>query len=279
MKSRYAILVPIILLALFLVPLVLLRNEFAKRPDAPAADTKAPVAAPTVPTTQPPPAEKPKGDLPPPEPYTFATPSADGIGKIFMGREISKVMGHPGIGWLERTDREKEEAPSKAIALLELAPDTVIADIGAGSGYYTFRLAEILLQGRVVAVDIQQEMLDYLKEEAARRKITNVLPHLGAVDDIRMEAGTLDAVLMVDAYHEFSHPVEMLQSIRKALKPGGKVYLLEYRAEDPNVPIKALHKMSKDQAIKEFVALGFEFVEDKPELPWQHLLIFRKPGQ
>jgi ubiquinone/menaquinone biosynthesis C-methylase UbiE len=196
-----------------------------------------------------------------------------------MGREISKVMGHPGIGWLERTDREKEEAPSKAIALLELAPDTVIADIGAGSGYYTFRLAEILLQGRVVAVDIQQEMLDYLKEEAARRKITNVLPHLGAVDDIRMEAGTLDAVLMVDAYHEFSHPVEMLQSIRKALKPGGKVYLLEYRAEDPNVPIKALHKMSKDQAIKEFVALGFEFVEDKPELPWQHLLIFRKPGQ
>jgi ubiquinone/menaquinone biosynthesis C-methylase UbiE len=279
MKSRYAILVPIILLALFLVPLVLLRNEFANRPDTPAADAKAPVAAPTVPTTQPPPTEKPSEDLPPPEPYTFATPSADGIGKIFMGREISNVMGHPGIGWLERTDREKEEAPSKAIALLELAPDTVIADIGAGSGYYSFRLADILPQGRVVAVDIQQEMLDYLKEEAARRKITNVLPHLGAVDDIRMEAGTLDAVLMVDAYHEFSHPVEMLQSIRKALKPGGKVYLLEYRAEDPNVPIKALHKMSKDQAIKEFVALGFEFVEDKPELPWQHLLIFRKPGQ
>jgi SAM-dependent methyltransferase len=272
MKSRYAILVPILLLALFLVPLVLLRNEFAKRPDAPTAEANTRAAVPG-------PAEKPKGDLPPPEPYTFATPSADGIGKIFMGREISKVMGHPGIGWLERTEREKEEAPSKAIALLGLAPDTVIADIGAGSGYYTFRLAEILLQGRVVAVDIQQEMLDYLKEEAARREITNVLPHLGAVDDIKMEASTLDAVLMVDAYHEFSHPVEMLQSIRKALKPGGKIYLLEYRAEDPNVPIKALHKMSKDQAIKEFEALGFEFVENKPELPWQHLLIFRKPGQ
>ena len=275
MKSRYAILVPIIVLALFLVPAVLLRNEFAKRPDAPAADAKAPMA----PAVVPPPAEKPKGDLPPPEPYTFATPSADGIGKIFMGREISNVMGHPGIGWLERTAREKEEAPSKAIALLELAPDTVIADIGAGSGYYSFRLADILPQGRVVAVDIQQEMLDYLKAEAARRKITNVLPHLGAVDDIKMEADMLDAVLMVDAYHEFSHPAEMLQSIRKALKPGGKIYLLEYRAEDPNVPIKALHKMSQAQAIKEFVALGFEFVESKPDLPWQHLLVFRKPGK
>lgn len=274
MKSRYAILVPIILLALFLVPLVLLRNEFAKRPDAPAADAKAPAA----PVAMPPPAEKPKDGLPLPEPYTFATPSADGIGKIFMGREISHVMGHPGIGWLERTEREKEEAPSKAIALLGLAPDTVIADIGAGSGYYAFRLAEVLPQGRVVAVDIQQEMLDHLKEEAARRNITNVLPHLGAVDDIKMEADTLDAVLMVDAYHEFSHPAEMLQSIRKALKPGGKIYLLEYRAEDPDVPIKPLHKMSKAQAVKEFESLGFEFVESKPELPWQHLLVFKKPG-
>ena len=275
MKSRYAILVPIILLALFLVPLVLLRNEFAKRPEP----GPSPVDAPTVPATPPSAAEKPKGDLPPPEPYTFATPSADGIGKIFMGREISHVMGHPGIGWLERTDREKEEAPSKAIALLGLAPDTVIADIGAGSGYYAFRLADILPQGRVVAVEIQQEMLDFLKEEANRRNITNVQPHLGAVDDIKMEADTLDAALMVDAYHEFSHPVEMLQSIRKALKPGGKIYLLEYRAEDPDVPIKALHKMSKEQAVKEFQALGFEFVESKPDLPWQHLLIFRKPGQ
>lgn len=128
-----------------------------------------------------------------------------------------------------------------------------------------------------MAVDIQQEMLDHLTEEAFRRKFTNVQPHLGAVDGIRMEADTLDAVLMVDAYHEFSHPVEMLQSIRKALKPGGRVYLLEFRAEDPKVPIKALHKMSKDQAVRELEALGFEFVESKPELPWQHLLIFRKP--
>lgn len=195
-----------------------------------------------------------------------------------MGREIARVMGHPGIGWLERTEREKEEAPAKAISLLELAPETVIADIGAGSGYYSFRLAEVLPRGRVVAVDIQQEMLDYLKEESLRRKITNVQPHLGAVDDLKMEANTLDAVLMVDAYHEFSHPVEMLQSIKNALKPGGRVYLLEFRAEDPAVPIKLLHKMSKEQSLKEFKAIGFEFEADKPDLPWQHLLVFRKPG-
>lgn len=275
MQPRSHIFVPLILLALFAVAMFLPRAEPGKQPDP----VPSPAAAPIVPTSPPPAAQKPKDALPRPEPYTFATPSADGIGKIFMGREISHVMGHPGIGWLERTDREKEEAPSKAIALLGLTPDMVIADIGAGSGYYAFRLAGILPQGRVVAVDIQQEMLDYLKEEAARRNITNLQPHLGAVDDIKVDAETLDAVLMVDAYHEFSHPVEMLQSIRKALKPGGKIYLLEFRAEDPKVPIKALHKMSKDQAVKEFQAIGFEFVESKPELPWQHLLIFRKPGK
>ncbi len=271
MKFPYHIFVPSILLALLVVAMVWPRAEPGKRPGPVPQSVAAPSAPPTP--------ETPQEVVPPPEPYTFATPSADGIGKIFMGREISHVMGHPGIGWLERTDREKEEAPSKAIALLGLSPDTVIADIGAGSGYYAFRLSGILPQGRVVAVDIQQEMLDHLKEEAARRKITNVQPHLGAVDDIKMEADTLDAVLMVDAYHEFSHPVEMLQSIRKALKPGGKIYLLEFRAEDPKVPIKGLHKMSKDQAVKEFEALGFEFVENKPDLPWQHLLIFRKPGK
>ena len=270
MKSRYLVLLPIILLALFLVPVVLIRNEVARKkaPETPVSSTpSAPAVLPV-----------PKENIPAPEPYTFASPSPDGIGKIFMGREISHVMGHPGIGWLERTEREKEEAPSKAIALLGLAPDTVIADIGAGSGYYSFRLAGVLPRGRVVAVDIQQEMLDFLKAEARRRKIENVQPHLGAVDDIKVAPETLDAVLMVDAYHEFSHPVEMLQSIRKALKPGGKVYLLEFRAEDPAVPIKPLHKMSKAQALKEFQALGFEFVEAKSDLPWQHLLIFRKPG-
>lgn len=261
MKSRYLALIPILLFALFLIPMVLLRNEFVRRPN-PQAKTSATC----------------EQVLPPPPPYTTAPPSVDGIGKIFMGREIAHVMGHPGIGWLERTDREKEEAPSKAIAMLDLAPDTVIADIGAGSGYYSFRMAGIIPDGRVVAVDIQQEMLDYLKDEAARRKISNVETHLGAIDSINAAPNTLDAALMVDAYHEFSHPVEMLQSIHTALKPGGRIYLLEYRAEDSAVPIKPLHKMTEQQAVREFEALGFAFVENKSGLPWQHLLVFEKPG-
>jgi SAM-dependent methyltransferase len=261
MKSRYLALVPIILIALFLIPMVLLRNELVRRPHPQGA---VPPASESIPT---------------PEPYTISTPSADGIGKFFMGREIAKVMGHPGIGWLERTDREKEEAPSKAIAMLELAPDAVVADIGAGSGYYSFRLAALIPNGKIVAVDIQQEMLDHLKDEAARRKIVNVEPHLGAIDSIKVDANTLDAVLMVDAYHEFSHPAEMLQSIRSALKPGGRIYLLEYRAEDPRVPIKPLHKMTEAQAVREFEALGFSYLGNKPGMPWQHLLVFEKPAE
>jgi len=224
---------------------------------APApAPTAAPVAAPA---------------------YGLCAPSADGIGRTWMGREIAQVMGHPGIGWLERDNREKEEAPSKAIALLELAPDAVIADIGAGSGYYSFRIAPKVPRGRVVAVDIQPEMLDFLKKESARLAIGNVQPHLGAIDDVKLPPDSLDAALKVDAYHEFDHPVEMLASLRLALKPKGRIYLLEYRAEDPKVPIKPHHKMSEAQARKEFEAAGFRFVANKPGLPWQHLLIFEKP--
>jgi SAM-dependent methyltransferase len=261
MNSRYFALIPLILLALFLIPMVLLRNEVVRRPNPQATAEATPGKA-----------------LPPPPPYTTAAPSADGIGKFFMGREIAKVMGHPAIGWLERTEREQEEAPSKAVAMLDLAPDTVIADIGAGSGYYSFLIAGLIPNGRVVAVDIQQEMLDYLKDEAARRKIGNVEPHLGEVDSIKVVPDMLDAVLMVDAYHEFSHPVEMLQSIRTALKTGGRIYLVEYRGEDPRVPIKPLHKMTAEQAVREFEALGFAFAGNKPGLPWQHLLVFEKPG-
>jgi ubiquinone/menaquinone biosynthesis C-methylase UbiE len=186
-------------------------------------------------------------------------------------------MGHPGIGWLERTEREKEEAPSKAIALLELAPDAIVADVGAGSGYYAFRLAPRLPRGKVVAVDIQPEMLAFLRAESARRGVTNVEPHLGAVDDVKLPAGSLDAALMVDAYHEFDHPAEMLASLRAALKPKGRIYLVEFRAEDDAVPIKPLHKMTEAQARKEFEAAGFRFVVNKPDLPWQHLLVFEKP--
>ncbi|MFM2199514.1 MAG: hypothetical protein RLZZ505_2946 [Verrucomicrobiota bacterium] len=255
MKSRYLILVPIILLAL-LIPLVIVRNETGKITKAPSLPRSVAVVDAPV--------------------YTTAPPSPDGIGKIFMGREISQVMGHQGLSWLERDERELEEAPSRAIALLDLAPDSVIADIGAGSGYYSFRIAPLVPQGKVIAVDIQQEMLDFLKAESAKREVANVQPHLGSIDDIQLPPNTLDAALMVDSYHEFSHPMEMLQSLHKALKPGGKIYLLEYRAEDSRVPIKPLHKMSEAQARKEFEALGFIFVENKAGLPWQHFLVFRK---
>ena len=212
-----------------------------------------------------------------PAKYETRAASPDGIGKVWMGREISQVMGHPGIGWLERTDREKEEAPSKAIARLELAPDAVLADIGAGSGYYSFRIARKLPQGKVIAVDIQPEMLDFLKAESVKLAVKNVQPHLGAIDDVKLPPASIDAALMVDAYHEFDHPVEMLASLRSALKPKGRIYLLEYRAEDENVPIKPHHKMTEAQARKEFEAAGFRFVVNKPDLPWQHLMIFEKP--
>ena len=255
MKSRYLILVPIVLLTLILIPLAIVRNETNKiiPKNTDQTQLKAEISS-----------------------YRSAPSSPDGIGKIFMGREIAQVMGHPGIGWLERTVREKEEAPTKAISLLNLAPNAVIADIGAGSGYYSFMISPLVPLGKVIAVDIQQEMLDYLSKEAAARKITNVEPHLGMIESIQLPDNTLDAVLFVDAYHEFSHPAEMLKSIHSALKPGGKIYLLEYRAEDPNVPIKNLHKMSAAQAIKEFDAIGFTFVENKPDLPWQHFLVFKK---
>ncbi|MEN9652897.1 MAG: hypothetical protein RL303_617 [Verrucomicrobiota bacterium] len=209
--------------------------------------------------------------------YANCPASSDGIGKTFHGREISQVMGHPGIGWLERTTREKEEAPTKAIALLQLAPDAVIADVGAGSGYYAFRLAPLLPKGEVVAVDIQPEMLEHLARESARQGIRNVRPHLGTVTDLRLPPASLDAALLVDAYHEFDHPAEMLASLRQALKPKGRVYLIEFRAEDDAVPIKPHHKMTEAQARKEFESAGYRFLENKPGLPWQHLMVFERP--
>ncbi|MBU6326195.1 MAG: methyltransferase domain-containing protein [Verrucomicrobia bacterium] len=213
---------------------------------------------------------------PAPPAYELRTGSPDGIGKFYMGREIAHVMGHPALSWLERSNREDEEAPSKAIAALELRPTDVIADIGAGSGYYSFRMAEKVPQGKVVAIDIQQEMLDFLNKKSTELGVGNVQAHLGEMDDIKMPADSLDAALMVDAYHEFSHPAEMLASLHKALKKDGRIYLLEFRAEDPRVPIKPLHKMTEEQARKEFAAAGFELSSNKRHLPWQHFMVFVK---
>lgn len=227
--------------------------------------------------------EPPAAPLPPPATvpvvveYVTGPATPDGIGKFFHGREIAKFMGHEALGWLERTEREQEEAPSKAIAAIDLEPDHVIADIGAGSGYYSFRISEKVPRGKVVAVDIQPEMLDFLRKKSDGLKITNVEPHLGAIDDVKLPAGSLDAALMVDAYHEFSHPREMLASLHRALKPGGRIFLLEFRGEDPNVPIKPLHKMTEAQARLEFEGAGFRFVSNVRPLPWQHFLIFERP--
>jgi SAM-dependent methyltransferase len=209
-------------------------------------------------------------------PYTFKTPSRDGIGKIYMGREISFALGHRGIRWLERPERLDEERPDLLVDLLELAPDAVIADIGAGSGYLSFRLRQRVPEGKVIAVDIDRRMLAAVEARSEELGVSNVETVLGTVEDPGLSAASVDAVLMVDAYHEFSHPKEMMEGISRALVPGGLVYLVEYRAEDPRVPMLPLHKMSEEQARREMDAAGLEFVENRPGLPWQHLMVFRK---
>ena len=209
---------------------------------------------------------------------TLDRPSRDGIGKVYMGREISQVMGHLGAGWLERPGREAEEKPAILIDNLGLAPDDTVADIGAGTGYFTFRIAPKVPDGRVFAVDIQPEMLDFLDKREADLGLDNVEPVLGDIDDPKLPADSVDLALMVDAYHEFSHPREMMEGIVVALKPGGRVALVEYRGEDPDVAIKPLHKMTEAQAIREMSAIGLEHVETLDVLPTQHLMLFRKPA-
>ncbi len=213
-----------------------------------------------------------------PDYYTAKTPSRDGIGKVYLGREISQVVGVHAIRWLERPDREEEERPRAVMNELELRGDEVVADIGAGSGFFTFLLAPRLPQGRVIAVDIQQEMLDFIMGKRKLRRAANVETLLGTIRDTRLPAANVDLVLMVDSYHEFSHPREMMNSIVKGLRPGGRVVLLEYRGEDPAVPIKPLHKMTVQQVKREMTAVGLEFVEVKDFLPTQHFLVFRKPA-
>jgi ubiquinone/menaquinone biosynthesis C-methylase UbiE len=164
------------------------------------------------------------------------------------------------------------------VAELPLARTDVVADIGAGTGYFVFRLSPLLPEGKVMAVDIQQEMLDIIVDRAAGT-VDNVFPVLGTISDIQLPADTVDLILLVDAYHEFSHPREMGESMFRALKPGGRIALVEYREEDPTVPIKPLHKMSASQAKAEMAALGLEWLETRDTLPQQHLILFRKPGR
>ncbi len=199
-----------------------------------------------------------------------------GSGKVYMGREISEVMGHFGIGWLERPEREREERTDLLVDALALKPTDAVADIGAGSGYFTFRMSPLVPEGVVYATDIQQEMLDVVAERALEENALNVMPVLGEIDHCGLEPASIDLALFVDAYHEFSHPYEMMASVVAALKPGGRVVLVEYRLEDPFVPIKERHKMSESQARLEMEAVGLAFVENIASLPQQHILVFRR---
>jgi ubiquinone/menaquinone biosynthesis C-methylase UbiE len=204
-------------------------------------------------------------------------PSPDGIGKIFMGREIAHVMGHEAADWLERPQRVEEERPDEVVRLLELKPGDHVADIGAGTGYFSRRMAVRVAPGGIVfAEEIQQEMLDLLSQNLRREGITNVVPILGTISDPKLRAESLDLVIMVDVYHEFSEPFEMLREITRSLKPDGRVVFVEYKAEDPNVPIKLLHKMSVSQVRKEAEIHALTWVKTIDTLPRQHVIIFKK---
>lgn len=211
------------------------------------------------------------------ERYTVKLGDPNGISKWYMGRQIAQVMSHFGIGWLERQEREQEENTTQLLKNLALQPGTVIADIGAGSGYHSTLLSKMVGNGKVYAVDVEREMIAYLNERIKREGKKNIIPVLSTEKSVSLPANSMDMMLLVDVYHEFSFPYEMAQSMLEALKPGGKLVLVEFRAEDPNVPIKAIHKMSQQQAVKEFKTAGFLFEKNISNLPWQHCLIFRKP--
>ena len=216
------------------------------------------------------------------QPLPVYTPTAarpDGIGKVYMGREIAQVMGHSGASWLERPSREAEERTDKLVAQLahRLKPDAVVADIGAGSGYFTFRVAPLVPRGKVLAEDIDADMLKMIERRKAAAHFANVETILGTTTDPKLPPDGIDAVILVDTYHEWDHPLEMMQAILRELKPGGQVIQLEYRAEDSSVQILPHHKMTVAQARKEMEAAGLRWVETRDELPQQHLLVYEKP--
>jgi len=193
------------------------------------------------------------------------------------GRVYARTMSVDGAPWLERREREDEENPDLALRLLRIKKGATVADIGAGSGFITLRMAKIVgPMGKVYASDIQAGMLTLLQQNMARAKVDNVVPVLGTFDDPKLPADSIDLAIMVDVYHEFSEPQKMLQRIRTALKADGRLVLLEYRAEDPNVPILPDHKMTKAQVKQELEHEGFKQSRVYDDLPWQHLFIFTK---
>jgi ubiquinone/menaquinone biosynthesis C-methylase UbiE len=217
---------------------------------------------------------------PKPEPLyeTRAEHDPNGIGKFFMGREIAHVMGHQAWEWLERPEREQEERTDLLLEALKLRPGETVADIGAGSGYFSWRMARLVGEtGTVYAVDIQQEMLDLLMKQMTKERVEKIVkPILGNVTDPKLPAESCDTMLLVDVYHEFDFPFEMISRMVDALKPEGRIVFVEFRKEDPRVPIKEVHKMSVEQVKKEMNLHRLRFAEAIELLPQQHIIIFRK---
>ena len=197
--------------------------------------------------------------------------------ETYMGRTIAKTMHYLGAPWLIRDNRENQERCSLMLANLGVKPGMTVCDMGCGNGFYALQIAKMVgAEGVVLGVDIQPEMLKFLAERAAEAEITNVKPILGTFIDPKLPEGEVDIILCADVYHEFSHPQQMLAAMRKSLAPDGVVVLLEFREEDPKVPIKPLHKMSKAQVNKELTANGFKLVKEFNKLPWQHMMFFGK---
>jgi ubiquinone/menaquinone biosynthesis C-methylase UbiE len=209
--------------------------------------------------------------------YQTGSASRDGIGKFYMGREISQVMGHLGAGWLERPTREREERTDLLLQKLSLNTTDHVADLGAGTGYFSFPIARKVTSGKVLAVDIAPEMLNLIEQREKVDGVENIDTVLASETNPNIPSASVDVVLLVDAYHEFSYPREVMGAVVKSLKPGGRVVLVEYRGEDRTVSIKRLHKMTQQQALKEMKAIGLQWLRTDQYLPQQHVMIFVKP--
>jgi precorrin-6B methylase 2 len=220
-----------------------------------------------------------EGEKLPPQP-TYETREQhdpNGINKWYLGREIAHFMGPGGIPWLDRPQREDEENPPKVLEALELKGGEIVADLGAGTGYYTFRIApKVGEKGKVLAVEIQDEMIAELRKRIEKQKVANVEIIKGTEMDPNLPKAGVDLLLMVDVYHELAFPYEVMMAVRKALKPGGRVVFVEFRKEDPKVPIKEVHKMSEEQIRKEMAVVGLAHLKTVETLPWQHIAIFTK---
>jgi SAM-dependent methyltransferase len=204
--------------------------------------------------------------------------SPDGIGKFYQGREIAAVMGFEAAPWLERSSRASEERPDLLVEELHLQHGMTVADIGAGSGYLSRRMAPLVEPGRVFAVDVQPQMVALLTELSHKPEFRNLVPIQGDTDDVKLPPASIDIAVLVDVYHELAYPYEIMGSLIRALKPGGRVVLVEYRGEDPTVPIKPLHKMSEVQVRREMRVLRLTWERTSERLPLQHIIVFRKPA-